>query len=63
LRMMDTGLPFPDESQYIVYDSGRRVAKPDFFHKSRNIAVFIDGPPHDKDYVKKDDEDKRNLEN
>lgn len=60
LKMVDVKLPLPDEAQYIVYDGDRRVAKPDFFYRSRNIAVFVDGPPHDKDYKMKDDEQKRN---
>jgi very-short-patch-repair endonuclease len=37
-----------------------RIAKPDFYYKQQNIALFIDGPPHDEDYVKKDDIEKRN---
>ena len=59
LKMVDAGIPLPDEGQHIVYDGDRRVAKPDFFYKRRNIVVFVDGAPHDKDYVMKDDEDKR----
>jgi hypothetical protein len=59
VKMGDAKLPLPDEAQYIVYDGDRRVAKPDFFYRSRSITVFVDGPPHDKDYKMKDDEQKR----
>jgi superfamily II DNA or RNA helicase/uncharacterized CHY-type Zn-finger protein len=58
-KMFDSGVPLPDEAQRIIYDGDRRVAKPDFFYRGRNTAVFVDGPPHDRDYVKKDDEEKR----
>jgi very-short-patch-repair endonuclease len=50
----------PDEAQHIIYDKDVRIAKPDFFYKQQNIALFVDGPPHDEGYVKKDDMEKRN---
>jgi very-short-patch-repair endonuclease len=58
-KLADDNLPLPNLAQYIVYDGDRKIAKPDFFYKSKNIALFIDGPPHDKDYVQKDDIQKR----
>ena len=36
-----------------------RIAKPDFYYKKEKITLFVDGPAHDEDYVKKDDEEKR----
>jgi hypothetical protein len=58
-RLVKDNLPLPDSGQYIVYEGDRRIAKPDFFYKNKHIALFIDGPPHDKDYVQKDDTQKR----
>jgi uncharacterized protein YbaR (Trm112 family) len=54
------GILLPNSAQKIIYDGDIPIAKPDFFYDGRNIAVFVDGPPHDTDYVKKDDEIKRN---
>ncbi|MCJ7430178.1 DEAD/DEAH box helicase [Candidatus Bathyarchaeota archaeon] len=53
------GLPLPDKGQQIIYDGDVRIAKPDFYYKKEKITVFVDGPAHDEDYVKKDDEEKR----
>src|SRR5208283_4487697 len=58
-RIADKGLPLPDEAQHIIYDKDIRMAKPDFYYKQQNIALFVDGPPHDEDYVKKEDDEKR----
>lgn len=54
------GILLPNSAQKIIYDGDIPIAKPDFFYDRQNIVVFVDGPPHDKDYVKKDDEIKRN---
>ena len=59
LRLVKDNLPLPDSGQFVIYEGDRKVAKPDFYYKQKNIAVFVDGPPHDKDYVRKDDEQKR----
>jgi hypothetical protein len=58
----DGGFELPDEAQHTIYDGDEPVAKPDFFYHREGtpIAVFVDGPVHKKDYVKKDDEQKRN---
>lgn len=58
-RIVDEGLPLPDEAQHIIYDKDVRIAKPDFYYKNQNISLFVDGPVHEEDYVKKDDEEKR----
>lgn len=51
----------PDSAQHVIYDGNEPVAKPDFFYEreGRSVAVFVDGPYHQKDYVKKDEEGKR----
>lgn len=58
----DGGHTLPDEAQYTVYDGDEPVARPDFFYDQPGtpIAVFVDGPDHEKDYVQDDDETKRN---
>jgi hypothetical protein len=60
--IQDEGFELPDEAQKTIYDGNEPVAKPDFFYErpGRSIAVFVDGPAHEKDYVKEDDERKRN---
>jgi len=58
-KIADGGLPLPDEAQHIIYDKDVRIAKPDFFFKQQNIALFVDGPPHDEDYVRREDAEKR----
>jgi hypothetical protein len=59
--LRDEGFELPDEAQKVIYDGDEPVAKPDFFYErsGRSIAVFVDGPAHEKDYVKEDDEQKR----
>jgi superfamily II DNA or RNA helicase/rRNA maturation protein Nop10 len=59
LRLAKENLPLPDFGQHVIYEGDTKIAKPDFFYKQKNIALFIDGPPHDKDYVQKDDYQKR----
>ena len=59
-ELSNNGISLPNSAQKTIYDGDIPIAKPDFFYDRPNIAVFVDGPPHDKDYVKKDDENKRN---
>ncbi|MCG3212648.1 MAG: hypothetical protein FOGNACKC_06318 [Anaerolineae bacterium] len=44
------GLPLPDAVQKPIYEGDIPVARADLFYLP-NPAVFIDGPPHDQDYV------------
>jgi hypothetical protein len=57
----DGGFELPDEAQHVIYDGDEPVAKPDFFYEraGSSVTVFVDGPAHEKDYVKEDDERKR----
>lgn len=48
----------PDEAQKIISEKDISIASADFFYKP-DIVVFVDGSPHEKDYVQKADEDKR----
>jgi DNA-directed RNA polymerase subunit M/transcription elongation factor TFIIS len=58
----DGNFELPNEAQHIIHDGDEPVAKPDFFYErsGSSVAVFVDGPDHEKDYVKKDDKQKRN---
>ena len=53
-------LKLPNFTHKIIYDEDAPMAKPDFFYERENLAIFIDGPPHERDYVQRDDETKRN---
>ncbi|MDD2340370.1 MAG: DEAD/DEAH box helicase [Methanosarcina sp.] len=55
------GLPFPTHSQRVISKNGILIAKPDFEYSDsgRSLLVFVDGPDHDKESVKHDDEIKR----
>jgi superfamily II DNA/RNA helicase/ribosomal protein L37AE/L43A len=58
-KIVESGLPVPDKAQKILYDKkGVPIAKPDFFYDP-NIAVFVDGPVHEKEYMKEEDKKKR----
>jgi len=60
-KIKEENLELPDEAQKTIYDEDEPVAKPDFFYErsGRSVAVFVDGPVHEKDYVKEGDEQKR----
>jgi len=58
-QIYNSGIPIPDKGQHVIFDGKVPVAKLDFYYEKQTIAVFVDGPPHDKDYVMKDDEKKR----
>ena len=50
------GIRLPDEAQKTIYDNDVPVVKPDFFHNetgSKGLCVFVDGPDHEKESVKK----------
>ena len=52
----------PNEAQKQIYDNDAPVVKPDFFYEelgSKGLCVFVDGPDHDNESTKKEDETKR----
>jgi hypothetical protein len=61
-KVLDTiyakGLRLPDEIHKIISKDGSPIAEIDFFYSPR-YCVMIDGPDHDNEHVKKDDEEKR----
>jgi superfamily II DNA/RNA helicase len=52
------GIRLPTEMHKIVSKDGMPIAEADLYYEPK-ICVFIDGPDHDKDYIKLDDEGKR----
>jgi hypothetical protein len=51
-------IKLPVELHKIVLKDGEPVAEADLFYDPK-ICVFIDGPDHDKEYIKLDDSRKR----
>jgi hypothetical protein len=59
-EIKDHGLPLPTDAQRTIYDrDDAPVASADFFYETKRLVIFVDGPPHDKDYVASADEEKR----
>lgn len=59
LRLLnDQGVRMPNELHKIISKDGEPIAEADLYYEPK-IAVFIDGPDHDKDYVQEDDRVKR----
>jgi len=48
----------PESIHEVISHEGILIAEADLFYKPR-LCVFIDGPDHDKDYIIKDDAEKR----
>lgn len=62
-KILESNIRLPDEAQYPIQDNGVIVAKPDFAYirDGTTIAVFVDGPDHDKESKKHDDKNKREM--
>lgn len=58
LRLKEQNARIPSEIYKVISKDGEPIAEADFYYEPK-ICVFIDGPDHDKDYVKLDDEKKR----
>ena len=58
----DAGFELPNEAQKTIYDGDEPIAKPDFYYElsKEPIAIFVDGPDHEKQHIKADDREKRN---
>jgi very-short-patch-repair endonuclease len=52
-------LPLPTDAQKTIFDGDIQVAKADFYYDGEKVVVFVDGPDHDKDFVKESDRKKR----
>jgi len=60
-RINEAGLPLPDAGQENIAEGDKIVARPDFIYRSNGhpILIFVDGPDHDTDAQRRDDEKKR----
>jgi hypothetical protein len=60
----DEGLQLPDEAQKTIYDGDEPVVEADFYFeadgRAQPVVVFVDGPVHEKEHVRQNDEKKRN---
>lgn len=52
------GYRLPDEAQKVIHEGDEPITIADFFYKP-NRCIFVDGPDHEKDYVKHADTRKR----
>ena len=59
IRMLkDQGIRLPVSIHKIISKDGEPIAEADLYYDPK-IVVFIDGPAHEKEYVKLDDDRKR----
>jgi len=58
IKLKELKARIPSAVHRVIAKDGEPVAEADFYYDPK-ICVFIDGPDHDKDYVKVDDEKKR----
>lgn len=59
LRLIkEQGIKLPIEMHKVVSKDGEPIAEADLYYEPK-ICVFIDGPDHDKEHIKLDDERKR----
>jgi hypothetical protein len=54
----EQGVKLPVEMHKVVSKDGEPIAEADLYYEPK-ICVFIDGPDHDKEHIKLDDERKR----
>ena len=57
-RLFNRGLPMPDEIHKVIVHNNEPIVEADLFFEPR-LCVFIDGPDHDKEHIKRNDEAKR----
>jgi len=57
-RISEENIPLPTEAQYTVWEKDEPISRVDFYYKP-HVCVFVDGPVHEKDYVKHSDKLKR----
>lgn len=57
-RIAQERLPLPTDAQYTVWEKDEPISRVDFYYEP-NVCVFVDGPAHEKDYVKHSDRLKR----
>jgi len=58
-RIADEGLPLPSQAQKTIYEGDEPITRADFYYESKRLCVFVDGPPHESERIKKQDREKR----
>lgn len=57
-KIAEEHLPLPTEAQHTIWEKDEPISRVDFYYEP-NICVFVDGPVHEKDYIKHSDKLKR----
>ncbi len=57
-RLNENGVDMPEEIHKVITHKGETIAEADLFYEPR-FCVFIDGPDHDMEHIKRDDATKR----
>ena len=52
-------IPLPTHAQKTIFDGDVPVAQADFYYEGDRLVIFVDGPDHDKDFIKESDRKKR----
>jgi len=57
----EAGLPLPDSGQRVIAEGDELIARPDFTYQrnGHSIVIFVDGPDHDRESLRRDDANKR----
>jgi len=57
----EAGLPLPDSGQRVIVEGDELIARPDFTYQrnGHSIVIFVDGPDHDRESLRRDDANKR----
>ena len=58
-KLKEKKLPMPNEIHKVISHAGVPIAEADFYYEKLRLCIFIDGPVHEKDFVKEDDKKKR----
>ncbi len=57
-RLKEQKVRIPSDIHKVISKDGEPIAEADFYYDPK-VCVFIDGPDHDKEHIKIDDEKKR----
>lgn len=55
------GFPLPDGGEEVIAEGDEKIARPDFIYRrgGHSIAIFVDGPDHERETIERDDMQKR----
>ena len=58
-KVKEKKLPMPSEIHKVISSGGVPIVEADFYYEKLRLCIFIDGPVHEKDFVREDDRKKR----